>query len=391
MAALSRILVLMVVYDRWRNTDRWKRIWRSVNRSDELRIVRNIDSATVRVAETEPLVIERENVGADVGVYQDAICGRLPLPEWDWLLCAPDDFLPMRVDFVDVFRSYISGPDVGLIVSKTNEGVDVGIPFHSRSAAFMIRRDIAKRLTFPCDPVASIADCRAFEFGSHNFLRQVQDMGVAVQYTSDADSDVFWDQEHEHYRHRFPEFPARDICDIMHYSGTDKSAVYSYCDAYGPLIEPFRNTRFPILEIGVHAGNSLRAWRDFFPNAHIHGIDINPSFMVRGEDRISTHLMDARDVRSLTQWAKDNGPFQLIVDDGSHVLEDMVLAFAVLAHLLVDDGLYVIEGVQSDGDMEALSHLPGAIVLDRRNIKGRSDDIMVVFRRLIQRDHSATK
>ncbi len=390
MTATSQILVLMVVYDRWRNTERWKRIWNSVERSDELYIVRNTDGGTVRVVDTEPVVIERQNVGADVGVYQDAILGRLPLPEWDWLLCAPDDFLPMRVDFVDLFRSYIKGPEVGLIVSKTNEGASVGIPFHSRSAAFMIRSDIASRLKFPCDPVASIQDCRKFEFGSHNFLRQVQDMGATVEYMSDADSDVFWDQGHEHYRHRFPEFPARDICDIMHYSGTDKSEVHSYCDAYGPLIEPLRSTHSPILEIGVHAGNSLRAWRDFFPNAHIHGIDINPSFMVRGEDRISTHHMDSRDVQAVTQWAKDHGPFQLIVDDGSHILEDMVLAFAVLSHFLIDGGIYVIEDVQSEGDMEALSHFPGATVYDRRNVKGRYDDIMVVFRKPIQRDHSAT-
>ena len=58
-------------------------------------------------------------------------------------------------------------------------------------------------------------------------------------------------------------------------------------------------------------------WHDYFPNAHVHGIDIDPRWMLQA-DRISSYLGDQREPESLRTIAAHGAPFDLIVDDAIH-------------------------------------------------------------------------
>lgn len=150
--------------------------------------------------------------------------------------------------------------------------------------------------------------------------------------------------------------------------GSDKSPtsnVHAYTVAYEQLFRERRDTTTSILEIGLGyrfykgswmkgnerymTGASLRAWRDYFPNAHVYGCDIAQHVLFQ-EDRISTFFMDQakQDQASVVEQSvpAKARPFDIIVDDGSHVPEHQFLSAVRLLPLVRDGGIYVIEDVK---------------------------------------------
>ena len=101
--------------------------------------------------------------------------------------------------------------------------------------------------------------------------------------------------------------------------------------------------------------------------------------MLSGEQRITTHLCDVRDLPGLTRVAKECGPFQVIIDDGSHQLGDVLCAYHALWPFLVDGGLYVIEDIQNQEILDLFAAWPGAVIYDLRAIRNRYDDVLVVM------------
>jgi 23S rRNA U2552 (ribose-2'-O)-methylase RlmE/FtsJ len=126
---------------------------------------------------------------------------------------------------------------------------------------------------------------------------------------------------------------------------TDKN-YHSYTDAYRDLYSDSRPVRRfdvrAVLELGIFRGGSLRAWRDFFPNAEIIGYDIDPGTMIRGEPRITTYCGDVRSTDGLREVAALH-KYDLIVDDASHRPIDQFHALQMLWNSLVTGGFYVIE------------------------------------------------
>lgn len=56
---------------------------------------------------------------------------------------------------------------------------------------------------------------------------------------------------------------------------TDKVTHHGYHRFYDYFLNPIKNHKMNILEIGVDDLRSLKMWLDFFPNANIYGVDIN--------------------------------------------------------------------------------------------------------------------
>jgi hypothetical protein len=93
-------------------------------------------------------------------------------------------------------------------------------------------------------------------------------------------------------------------------------------------------------------GGSLRAWRDYFPNADIIGIDIDSDVMFT-EDRISTYVCDQTKTESINNFIKkanlQPNTLDIIIDDGLHEFNANITLFENTKHLLKDNGIYVIE------------------------------------------------
>ena len=134
---------------------------------------------------------------------------------------------------------------------------------------------------------------------------------------------------------------------------TDKVHDHHYTPHYHRRFESFRHEPITLLEIGVGGyddpalgGNSLRMWKDYFPNGTIVGLDI-ADHRDQTEDRIHIEQGDQSDPRVLHHLGKTYGPFDIIVDDGSHKVDDIMQSWVVLWSYLKDGGWYVIEDLQT--------------------------------------------
>lgn len=82
-------------------------------------------------------------------------------------------------------------------------------------------------------------------------------------------------------------------------------------------------------------------WRRYFRNATIIGVDIHPK-NVAGP-RIRFEQGDQSDEGFLTRLVERYAPFDVVIDDGSHIGRDILAAFGVLWHAVKPGGFYVIE------------------------------------------------
>jgi hypothetical protein len=87
-------------------------------------------------------------------------------------------------------------------------------------------------------------------------------------------------------------------------------------------------------------------WADYFPYGQILGIDVFAKTLDLGP-RIVTRQGSQDDAAFLTRMSAEHGPFNIVIDDGSHVPAHVAASFHILFPLLADGGLYVIEDVQS--------------------------------------------
>lgn len=131
--------------------------------------------------------------------------------------------------------------------------------------------------------------------------------------------------------------------------GTDKidsNHTYnniSYIDIYDKYMKDRRNTVKKFLEIGVRDGQSVKMWKDYFPNAIIYGIDIDPSCKKYEDDRIKIMIGDQNDDSFLKKIKKEVGEIDILLDDGSHINDHQIKTFNYLYPLVSKNGLFIIE------------------------------------------------
>jgi hypothetical protein len=135
--------------------------------------------------------------------------------------------------------------------------------------------------------------------------------------------------------------------------GTDKWGAHFYTPVYHQLFAHLRDRPVRLLEIGIGGyefarlgGASLAMWADYFPNGRILGIDVFAKTLDLGP-RVSIRHGSQDDAAFLRRMSAEHGPFDIVIDDGSHVPAQVIASFGVLFPLLAHDGLYVIEDVQT--------------------------------------------
>lgn len=143
--------------------------------------------------------------------------------------------------------------------------------------------------------------------------------------------------------------------DIGLKQGTDKTIIsashgVSYLHIYEHLfatLDQYQELR--ILEIGVRWGNSINMWLERFPNATVIGIDIGEcDFEVYDPDRFIFYQADQRDISYLKEIGLAHKSYDIIIDDGSHLIEDYIESFYALYPYLRKTGFYVIEDLYNN-------------------------------------------
>jgi demethylmacrocin O-methyltransferase len=128
---------------------------------------------------------------------------------------------------------------------------------------------------------------------------------------------------------------------------TDKAYFHLFTEFYNDYFEKYMNREnIHILEIGIFKGGSLRMLSEYFPNATIHAIDIEETFVNQSYGpNVITHLCSQIDFE-LLQKLFTHIKFDIIIDDGSHQEEHNVISFKTLWKFLKPNGIYIIEDVR---------------------------------------------
>lgn len=135
--------------------------------------------------------------------------------------------------------------------------------------------------------------------------------------------------------------------------GSDKWGMHFYTPVYHRVLAHLRDRPIRLLEIGVGGfdsitigGASLAMWAEYFPLARITGIDIAEKDLAL-DPRITVLRGSQDDAGFLRRVVAEHGPFDVIIDDGSHMPHHVFASFDTLFPTLVDGGLYFIEDIQT--------------------------------------------
>ncbi len=148
--------------------------------------------------------------------------------------------------------------------------------------------------------------------------------------------------------------------------GSDKRTGHHYLPYYRVHLRSRRWSIRRVLEIGVggyddpYAGfDSIRMWRTYFWRATIYGLDINEK--VINEPRIIFVRGSQTDIEVLDRIVEmAEGPFDLIIDDGSHINSHVLTTFERLIPHVRSGEMYVIEDLQTAYSEEFGGGHPGA-------------------------------
>ncbi|KAA9166500.1 class I SAM-dependent methyltransferase [Amycolatopsis acidicola] len=146
---------------------------------------------------------------------------------------------------------------------------------------------------------------------------------------------------------------AVDLGSLAARYGSDKwASLHWYVPHYERHFARFRDQAVRVLEIGIGGedhepgGASLKMWKRYFHRGLVFGVDLFDK-SVLDQPRLTTLVADQRVAGELTAIGERYGPFDVIIDDGSHVAEDIRTSFHALLPFLRDDGIYVIEDLQT--------------------------------------------
>ena len=129
------------------------------------------------------------------------------------------------------------------------------------------------------------------------------------------------------------------IAELCKKHGSDKYE-HGYCKYYDKHFEEYRDKDIMLCEIGVAQGYSVKAWLDYFPTAGIIGMDI-------GEQPFEHPRFSFQQGDQGNWLALPMGLFDIIIDDGSHKTIHILQTIAVMYDSLKNNGLYVIEDLDS--------------------------------------------
>ncbi len=145
--------------------------------------------------------------------------------------------------------------------------------------------------------------------------------------------------------------PENELFEIFS-ADTNVHKWHHYFDIYTKHFESYRNRPIRMLEIGVFRGGSLRMWKKYFhPDSTIVGIDIDKSCQDHQipEQKVFVRIGSQADPEFLAKVNEEFGPFDIILDDGSHKTHHQNLSFSALFRpALVDGGCYMVEDVHTN-------------------------------------------
>ena len=145
--------------------------------------------------------------------------------------------------------------------------------------------------------------------------------------------------------------PDNELFEIFS-SDTNVHKWHHYFDIYTRHFERYRDRPISMLEIGVFRGGSLRMWKKYFhPDSTIVGIDIDKSCLAYeiADQNVFVRIGSQADPAFLASVNGEFGPFDIILDDGSHKTHHQIVSFgALFRDALKVGGCYMVEDAHTN-------------------------------------------
>ena len=149
----------------------------------------------------------------------------------------------------------------------------------------------------------------------------------------------------------------KSLDELFYFYGSDKSNIFKkkdtkghgYSKFYSNQLKDLKNKQINILEIGSFGGASAAAFVKYFPNANIFCFDVNISNFEYESKNIFVHGVDINNKKKVNKilnniFEKNKfSHFDLIIDDGSHNLSDILFSFNFFFNYLEKNGFFIIE------------------------------------------------
>jgi hypothetical protein len=117
-----------------------------------------------------------------------------------------------------------------------------------------------------------------------------------------------------------------------------------YFPIYTRHLERFRGRSVNVLEVGVYRGGGLDLWSSYLgPEAKLVGLDIDEAAVRAVKGRFQVVLGDQADPDVLRKINDDYGPFDVVIDDGGHTMDQQIVTIETLFPLLNDGGVFIVE------------------------------------------------
>ncbi|GAB3296475.1 class I SAM-dependent methyltransferase [Epidermidibacterium keratini] len=121
-----------------------------------------------------------------------------------------------------------------------------------------------------------------------------------------------------------------------------------YFAAYENHLARFEGRPVRLLEIGVNRGGSLQLWKKYLgPRAIIVGLDIDPACKQVEEPQIHVRIGSQTDTALLQSIDDEFGPFDVVLDDGSHQNAHQIATMEFLYPRMSPTGVYLVEDVHT--------------------------------------------
>ena len=144
---------------------------------------------------------------------------------------------------------------------------------------------------------------------------------------------------------------------LFQFYGSDKGNYFEagntkghgYSDFYTSQLDNLKDNKINILEIGSYAGSSAAAFVKYFSKANIFCLDINISNFKYKSEKIHVYGIDIKNLskvkKILNKIFQENhiNNFDIIIDDGSHHLKDILLTLNFFFRYLKKNGTFIIE------------------------------------------------
>jgi len=134
-------------------------------------------------------------------------------------------------------------------------------------------------------------------------------------------------------------------------TGTDKATYHQFTEFYDDIFKQYESPR--ILEIGIDSGNSIKMYYEYFKNPYIVAMDINPPAQINTAKFIRG---DQSNINDLLKCVDGEEPFDIVLDDGGHFMNQQQITFGFLFNYVKSGGYFVMEDIHTSFRSEWLSN-----------------------------------